>query len=185
MKSKLIFFSKTQHTQILHHNTFPHFFKVKIKWKKRKTTQTKCIGLIFDQICRQQIKGRCKKFDNLPQVNLVSDKILVSNSSAYCYLTSYAKLPFIIAWILKQIFVCILSWKVNKCDTILKRKIQVFFLNYDSPSSSIASCVRTGMVTWCLHLTQPCCVPLWQVLIWVLSPDWFEELCQLGFLIPK
>ena len=32
---------------------------------------------------------------------------------------------------------------------------------------------------------QPCYVALGLVLIWVMCPDWFEELCQLGFLIPK
>ena len=47
------------------------------------------------------------------------------------------------------------------------------FFNYP-PSSGIASCVGTaGTVTWCLHLTPPCCVALGQVLIWVVSPDWF------------
>ena len=54
------------------------------------------------------------------------------------------------------------------------------------PSSGIASCVETaGAVTWCLHLTRPCCVALGWGLIWVVCPDWFEELCDLGFLIPK
>ena len=54
------------------------------------------------------------------------------------------------------------------------------------PSCGIASCVGTaGMVMWRLHLMRPWCVALGQVLIWVLCPDWVEELCQLGFFIPK
>ena len=36
------------------------------------------------------------------------------------------------------------------------------------PSSGIASYVGTA--------GMPCCVALGQVLIWVMSPDWFEEL---------
>ena len=45
------------------------------------------------------------------------------------------------------------------------------------PSSGIASCVRTdGTVTWHLHLTRHCYVALGWVLIWVMCPDWFEEL---------
>ena len=32
---------------------------------------------------------------------------------------------------------------------------------------------------------RPSCVALGRVLIWVMSPDWVEELCQLGFFIPK
>ena len=52
-------------------------------------------------------------------------------------------------------------------------KCSLFFY---PPSSGIASCVGTaGMVTWCLHLTRPCCVALGRVLIWVVSPDWVEE----------
>ena len=63
---------------------------------------------------------------------------------------------------------------------------QSYKLFFYQPSSGIASCVGTaGTVTWCLHLMRPCCVALGRVLIWVVSPDWFEELCQLGFLIPK
>ena len=59
-----------------------------------------------------------------------------------------------------------------------------FFI--DLPSSRIASCVGTaGTVMWHLHLMRPCCVALGKVLIWVVSPDWFKELCLLGFLIPK
>ena len=51
----------------------------------------------------------------------------------------------------------------------------VFVFNYP-PSSGIASCVGTaGMVTWCLHLTRPCCVALEQVLIWVVSLEWLNE----------
>ena len=46
----------------------------------------------------------------------------------------------------------------------------------DPPSSGIASCVGTfGTVTWRLHLTQLYCVALGWVLIWVVSPHWFEE----------
>ena len=53
------------------------------------------------------------------------------------------------------------------------------FYNY-LPSPRIASCVRTaGTVTWPLHLMWPCYVALGQVLIWVVCPDWFEELCQI------
>ena len=49
------------------------------------------------------------------------------------------------------------------------------FFNYP-PSSGIPSCFgTTGTVMWHLHLTRPCCVALGQVLIWVVSPDWFEE----------
>ena len=51
------------------------------------------------------------------------------------------------------------------------------FLLFFPPSSGTASCVWiTGTVMWCLHLTRPCCVALGRVLIWVVSPDWFEEL---------
>ena len=62
----------------------------------------------------------------------------------------------------------------------------IFLFFYDPPSSRIASCVRSaGMVTRHLHLTWPCCVALGQELIWVVSQDWFDKLCQLGFLIPN
>ena len=37
---------------------------------------------------------------------------------------------------------------------------------YYPPSSGISSCVGTaGTVTWCLHLTRPCYVPLGRVII--------------------
>ena len=48
---------------------------------------------------------------------------------------------------------------------------------YYPPSSGIASCVGTaGTVTWHLHLTRPCCVALGLALIWILSPDWVEDI---------
>ena len=49
--------------------------------------------------------------------------------------------------------------------------ILFLFIFHNPPSSGIAA----GMVTWGRHLTQPYCVALGQVLIWVVSPDWFEE----------
>ena len=70
-------------------------------------------------------------------------------------------------------------------------KCQIFFLQLNfhfqcmesiifkcyPPSSGIASCFGTAsMVTCCLHLTRPCGASLGQVLIWVVSQDWFEEL---------
>ena len=91
-------------------------------------------------------------------------------------------------------FLCQISFvKVVHTDSKLPRvmclyvissfKIACFFYLH---SSGIASCVGTaGMLTWCLHLTRPCYVPLGWVLIWVMCTDWFEELCHLGFLIPK
>ena len=33
-------------------------------------------------------------------------------------------------------------------------------------------------MTWCLQMMPPCCVALGWFLIWVVSPDWVEELCQ-------
>ena len=58
----------------------------------------------------------------------------------------------------------------------------VLYLDYRSvrffypPSFGIASCVgTTGTVTWRLHLTWPYRVALGWVLIWVVSPDCFQE----------
>ena len=60
----------------------------------------------------------------------------------------------------------------------------IFYYYYYPPSFGIASYVGTAeTVTWHLHLTRPYCVALGRVLIWVMSLFWFEELCQLGFLI--
>ena len=57
----------------------------------------------------------------------------------------------------------------------LKFIVFSFFFNYP-PFSKIAFCIGTaGTVTWCLHLTRPCCIALGRVLIRVVSPDWFEE----------
>ena len=38
---------------------------------------------------------------------------------------------------------------------------------------------------WNGDMTPTLDAALGQVLIYVMSPDWFEELCPLGFLIPK
>ena len=51
--------------------------------------------------------------------------------------------------------------------------IIVFLFFYYPPSSAVGT---AGTVTWRIHLKRPCCIALGQVLIWVLSPDWFEEL---------
>ena len=60
-------------------------------------------------------------------------------------------------------------WKPGTVGTL-------FYYYYYPPSSGIASCVGTAqIVTWRLHLTRPCCVALGQVLIWLVSLDWFEE----------
>ena len=71
--------------------------------------------------------------------------------------------------------------KWGEINSWLSRCILLGGLFYYPASSGIASYVGTaGTVTWHLHLKRPCCVALGWVLIWVVSPDWFEELCQLG-----
>ena len=70
---------------------------------------------------------------------------------------------------------CVFHGLLEKRNSTMNNLITT--LIFYPPSSRIASCVGTaGMVTWCLHLKPPCCVALGQVLIWVLCPDWFEEL---------
>ena len=65
----------------------------------------------------------------------------------------------------------LIQYLIGKC-------LSVFLFFYYPPSTGISFCVGTaGTVMWHLHLTWPCCVALGWVLIWVLSLDWFEELC--------
>ena len=55
---------------------------------------------------------------------------------------------------------------------------------YYPPPSGIASCVGTaGTVMRHLHLTRPCYLAIGRVLIWVMCPDWFEELYNEAFPI--
>ena len=65
------------------------------------------------------------------------------------------------------------SWRLLFGDFI--RLVFLFVLIIGPPPSP--SCVgTTGTMTWSLHLTRPCCVALGRFLIWVMSPDWVEEL---------
>ena len=69
------------------------------------------------------------------------------------------------------------------CKTDFNTLNQIVFFYY-LPFSGIASCVGTaGTVTWCLHLTRPCCVALGQVMR-VVSPDWLRRFVNWVFLIP-
>ena len=68
-----------------------------------------------------------------------------------------------------------LETKLTKLCCVIKLNLGTFF--YDPPSSGNASYVGSaGTVTWPPHLTRPCLVALGRVLIWVMSPDRFEEL---------
>ena len=112
-----------------------------------------------------------------------------------CHLTSLVYLPQLNRVTLRypQYFWELHLWACQTIFVFVRQSFSSRWVSKSKPpfkgcfylsSSRIASCVGTaGTVMWCLLLMRPCCVALGRVLIWIMCPDWFEELCQSHLIL--